>query len=571
MSQPHLRVPARPASTLILLRDGEAGIEVFMLQRTSTAKFAAGAFVFPGGQVDQADQSEVWAERCLGLTRADGQPHPGLQENGLPYLVAAVRECFEEAGLLMGFEAEAEQDGLIGLHEPGQAELYAQLRADLIAGNLDFDTLCRQRNLRLATDRIAYLSRWITPVGQPKRFDTRFYMSAVPPDQTGTHDNVETTQAIWVRPADALERFDRGEIDLFVPTRVCLRLVMEFDKAEDAIAHAHGLDTIPFFQPRRALTRAGFSVFNHTAPQFAEIRKVDPEERCLAWGEIVPGMLITLSPTVQRVTAPNPGMMTGPGTNTYLIGQGGRLAVIDPGPADPVHVAAILEHVGERQVDAVLVTHTHRDHSPACVELAAALEARQGRAPRIIGIAAPAEQDETFKPTHVPAHGESLDLAGLRLRVYHTPGHASNHLCYLHESEHMLFTGDHIMQGSTVIINPPDGDMSAYLESLHALEDEAGREKMAWLAPAHGFLIEQPVRAIKRLIAHRLARESKVLDALEMMPGASLPELLKVVYDDVPASRNGPASRSLLAHLEKLKRDGRAVETDAGWLRVINN
>jgi len=569
MSKHHPYVPARPAATLILLRDGAEGIEVFMLRRGDTAGFAAGAYVFPGGRVDEADGAEVWAERCHGLVDDTGRRHPGAHDDGMPYLVAAIRECFEEAGLLLASEEGAHQHGLLALHDPSLGEVYARLRAELIEGALNFDALCRQRRLRLATDRMAYLSRWITPVGQPKRFDTRFFITAVPPHQTGTHDNVETTEHLWVKPADALARFERGEIDLFFPTRSSLKYLLRFADAESAIRQAHRQDSVPLYEPRRAIMRkAGFDVFREGDPQYAEIRKIDPHQELKAWGEIVPGMVTTLSPTVQRVTAGNPGMMTGPGTNTYLLGGNKTVAVIDPGPLLDEHVQAILAALAGRRVDAILVTHTHQDHSPASVPLAAALQASQGTRPLIIGMPAPPNQDPNFAPDHVPVHGEKLMVGGCSLRVFHTPGHASNHLCYLHEAESLMFTGDHIMQGSTVVINPPDGDMVAYIASLRDLERCAEAERFAWLAPAHGFLIDQPVRAMRRLIAHRLAREAKVIEALEAFPGGRIAELMTVAYDDVPVARNMVASRSLLAHLNKLKQEGRAVETDAGWIRV---
>jgi glyoxylase-like metal-dependent hydrolase (beta-lactamase superfamily II) len=160
-------------------------------------------------------------------------------------------------------------------------------------------------------------------------------------------------------------------------------------------------------------------------------------------------------------------------------------------------------------------------------------------------------------------HGERFTAGpGATLRVLHTPGHASNHLCYLLEEERLLFTGDHVMQGSTVVINPPDGDMAVYLRSLQALLDEA----LDWLAPGHGFLVAQPPNVLRGLIAHRVKREAKVLAALrEHGPGA-VEGLVEAVYDDVPAKLHGVAQRSLLAHLLKLRADGMAVcDADDRW------
>ena len=145
-----------------------------------------------------------------------------------------------------------------------------------------------------------------------------------------------------------------------------------------------------------------------------------------------------------------------------------------------------------------------------------------------------------------------------------TPGHASNHLCYLLEEEKTLFTGDHVMQASTVVINPPDGDMAAYVRSLRALLDE----DLEWLAPGHGFLMAQPRQAIEAIVAHRLKREAKVIAALRGHPGASADTLLPVVYADVSPRLHAMALRSLTAHLLKLQADGRCLQTDAGWVPV---
>jgi glyoxylase-like metal-dependent hydrolase (beta-lactamase superfamily II) len=174
----------------------------------------------------------------------------------------------------------------------------------------------------------------------------------------------------------------------------------------------------------------------------------------------------------------------------------------------------------------------------------------------------PPWQDESFAPQRELQHGERLALAdGASLRVIHTPGHASNHLCYLLEDEQTLFTGDHVMQGSTVVINPPDGDMAAYLAALHALLEV----DLQWLAPGHGFLVAEPHPVLRGLIAHRLRREAKVLAALRAEQPASLAALLPRVYDDVPPALHPVAGRSLLAHLFKLQADGAATRAGEVW------
>ncbi len=171
-------------------------------------------------------------------------------------------------------------------------------------------------------------------------------------------------------------------------------------------------------------------------------------------------------------------------------------------------------------------------------------------------------QDQSFIPEMIPAHNQKLIIAGISLRVLHTPGHASNHLCFLHETEKILFTGDHVMQGSTVVINPPDGDMSVYLSCLRMLI----AEPIDYFAPGHGFLIGQPVQAIERLLLHRQDRENKILSAMRLaQEPLTVETLVSRVYQDTPVQRHALAARSLLAHLYKLKKESRVTEHAEHW------
>jgi glyoxylase-like metal-dependent hydrolase (beta-lactamase superfamily II) len=268
---------------------------------------------------------------------------------------------------------------------------------------------------------------------------------------------------------------------------------------------------------------------------------------------------VRLSPRRIRGTPNNGSGMTGPGTNTNQVGGGGEneWAVIDPGPLGEQHVRAIVD-AAPGPIRWIFATHTHLDHSPATLLLKALSGATvHGR------VADHREwQDATFAPEVALQGGERFALPGpSTLRAIHTPGHASNHVCYLLEEEKLLFTGDHVMQASTVVINPPDGDMAAYIASLRALL----QEDLEWLAPGHGFLMAEPKRAIEWIIAHRLKREAKVVAALQAQPGASAEALLPRVYDDVPERMHPMALRSLKAHLHKLRVDGRADEDAGHW------
>lgn len=270
------------------------------------------------------------------------------------------------------------------------------------------------------------------------------------------------------------------------------------------------------------------------------------------------GAAVRLSARVCRVTARNSGAMTGPGTNSYLVGAGDGWAVIDPGPADHRHIEA-LAAAAPGPIRHILVTHTHEDHSPG----AAALKSLTGAS--VLGRTTRHRhwQDPTFSADRELRHEERIALsAGATLRVIHTPGHASNHLCYLLEEERLLFTGDHIIQGSTVVIDPPDGDMGAYLRSLDSLL----REDLEAIAPGHGTLIAAPRAAIESLIRHRQRRETKVLASLPHDHPADLPTLVQRVYDDVPSERHTLAERSLLAHLLKLESESRALRIAESWI-----
>src|SRR5580692_3872462 len=278
---------------------------------------------------------------------------------------------------------------------------------------------------------------------------------------------------------------------------------------------------------------------------------VRPEARSQLAAEIC----VSVAPGVRRIVAGNAGMMTGPGTNTYLIGSR-EVAVLDPGPDDARHLDAIVAAAGAA-IRWIIVTHTHPDHSP----LAQPLARRTGA--RLIGLPPPDDgrQDPTFAPQHLPADGECLSVGECRLIAIHTPGHASNCVCYLLQGERLLFTGDHVLEGVSPVILPPDGDMSAYLHSL----DKLRSHDFERIAPGHGGVMERGKEVLAALRDHRLAREDKVLRTLSRLGEATLDELTPVVYDDVAVERHRWARLTLEAHLIKLARESRAGERNGVW------
>ena len=269
-----------------------------------------------------------------------------------------------------------------------------------------------------------------------------------------------------------------------------------------------------------------------------------------------PGRLDEVAPGVRRLTAPNPGLMTGPGTNTYLVGDV-EPVVVDPGPADPAHTEAIVaatESLGP--IRTIVVTHTHVDHAPGAAALAAAVGAR-------VVAFAPAEG---FEPDECVGEGWSMSSplvpgpdtpAALTLRALHTPGHASDHLCWLIEEHSLLLTGDHVMHGSTVVIRPPDGDLHQYLSSLARVRDES--PPIHTLGPGHGRLMDHVPDVIDALIAHRLGRHDRVADVLIRRGEGTVDELLDEVYGDVTEQQLPVARFSLWAHLRALSEEGRAT------------
>ena len=262
---------------------------------------------------------------------------------------------------------------------------------------------------------------------------------------------------------------------------------------------------------------------------------------------------------VKKITAPNPGVFTGGGTNTYLVGRE-DLTLIDPGPNIKEHIDEIIR-VGDNKIKRILVTHTHTDHSPAALPISKVLDVPMyGRL--IDGESS--WEDETFIPDVILNDADIIKTDEYTLEVIHTPGHASNHLCFLIKELNCLITGDHIMDGSTVVIGPPDGNMADYLESLNKLF----KYKIDCLAPGHGNFMYEPKKVIESIIRHRLSREAKVLRRLEDVGDIDLESLTAIVYDDVPEQLHPIAKFSLEAHLLKLLKEGVIKKDNSNFAKI---
>ncbi len=544
---PAVPVPApRLAATVLLVRDGPQGFEVLMTRRSAQANFAANLYVFPGGAVD-AEDSRAHAQATLVQRRAS---QSGEQ---LTWALAALRESFEEVGVLLAHRpdgqpaTQAEVDALhdaIGRHSAAQT----------------FYDACRAAGLQLLANEVHVLARWIAPLDVPKRFDTPFLIARMPQGQEARTDDHEQFEARWVRPAEALELYAQGQFSIMFPTERTLRRIAGHTTVQDLFDACPGEQPLWTYAPRGAIRQGGEARLVNDDLAYGEAGLVTPYGQPLHtidWQHEHP---VALLRNVQRLTAPNAGRMTGPGTNSYLVGTAASgFCVIDPGPELPEHLQRLHDCAGG-DIRMIVCTHSHPDHSPGAALLQQLCVESGHPRPPIHGVphGPHARRDSLFTPDVELHDGDTLTLTEPdgnthTLLALRTPGHTANHVCLALLEDELLFSGDHILNGSTTIIDPPDGDMSDYLASLDKLERACEEHELTYILPAHGHAMEHATLVIEQLHNHRLRRETRVRAAMQQLPDGSPQDWVRLAYTDTPEPLWPLALRSLLAHVAHIR------------------
>jgi glyoxylase-like metal-dependent hydrolase (beta-lactamase superfamily II)/8-oxo-dGTP pyrophosphatase MutT (NUDIX family) len=480
----------------------DGAYEVLLTQRPDTMAFMGGTYVFPGGALDDADASDALAARSA-LSRDEAVERLGEDieaTRALGLHCCALREVYEEVGILLVYERDGRPV------DPAKVRnVYAPHHAEVGHDPGTFADFLAKENLTLATDLLVLHGRLVTPEQAPIRFDARFFAAPMPEGQAVIPNPSEVPDYLWITPAMALERASAKELAIPIPT----------------LSMIQGLAEVP----------------SHTHLMHGTHRRREIEA-------------FELSPLVTSIVAPNAGLMTGAGTNTYVVGRG-EVAIIDPAIPDPVFIERIAREAGNRGRPAiVLVTHKHMDHIGGVAPVAEQMGLEVG---------AFGSTEDTFV-TRTIRDGEQIAVGDANLRAMHTPGHASDHLCFELVEERAVFTGDVVAGFGTVVIAPPDGNMRDYLASLRRLRDlDAER-----LYPGHGPVVTDANAKIDEYIEHRLDRERQVVEALEAGLHEA-PAMVERIYAEVPKALHPMAERSLLAHLEMLEAEGRVARDGDIW------
>jgi len=324
----------RAAASVVVVRDGADGLELLLLRRAEKGDHNSGAWVFPGGLLDPGDR--LCHAACTGLDDAAASALLSLPEGGLDHFVAAIRECFEECGLLYATSGA----GAAGLAPvPDDAD---DLRTALQTGQRELRELCGTRGWRLPVDRLAYIGHWVTPVGRAKRFDVRFFVAVLPPGQTSTPDDGELTEQVWIRPAVALT--GDHAMRLMSPTRAMIEEIAPFADTRALWAWAQQARRVRRILPRLASDASGLNPVHPDHPAWAEIGRLDPTGHGQVWRDLRPGVAVTLSPHLVRLTLAS-------GRNAYLVGAEGRpWTLVDAGTADEAEHRLLLQAAAPQRI-----------------------------------------------------------------------------------------------------------------------------------------------------------------------------------------------------------------------------
>ena len=397
---PH-REPVAPlsAATVLLLRNAESdgALEVLMTRRSAQASFVPGAYVFPGGGIDALDADPATHAACAR--------RPSQSDEHLTQAVAAIRESFEELGILLARHA----DGRMA----GDADIAALDR------HQPFAAQCQAHGLQLAADSVFVLARWTGDRDLPRRFDVPFLVARMPEGQTPVADETEQFEPVWVRPADALARHAAGGFFMIYPTIRTLERLAKFDSAEAVLAACAGEVPLWASCPRAGLLGGKEARYMEHEMPYGELALVSPDGQIVHPLDWQSERAVPLLKNVQRLTATNPGAMTGPGTNSYLVGDPATgFIAIDPGPAEPEHLQR-LWRAASGDIRTIVCTHSHPDHSPGAAPLQALCVQAGRAAPPILGLpsAPTARAASAFTPDRALHNGELLALAGQGLRA----------------------------------------------------------------------------------------------------------------------------------------------------------
>jgi len=521
-----VELPIRPASTVLLVRDSPEGLQVFLLERVAEMAFAAGKTVFPGGAVDRSDHQAGDADGPGADWWAEILQRPA--DDAIALVTAAMRELYEETGVLLTTYPAASPD--------------PQNRLDLDHHRITWAEFLQTHGLRADPAKLRPWSRWITPTGRTRRYDTYFFVAVIPDGQQADALTSEAVDGHWSTPRAALDRAEAGEIQLMRPTKAVLAEIADYAGTAELLAAT-----------------------------VAEPLEVRPED--IGNGERLsgPGWPVPASRLTRVLLAPNPGPMTLDGTNSYLIAAPGSssVVVVDPGPDDVMHLAGLVENGA---VELVLITHRHIDHTAGSLGVHFFTDAPVR-----------ALDPEYCLGGEPLVDGEVITAAGVRIEVIATPGHSSDSVCFRLPEDVPLpgrggepsqglgsvLTGDTILGRGTTVLAFPDGSLTDYLRSLDTLVDLGP----ALTLPAHGPTLPDLAAIASSYRAHRHQRLDQVRAALTTaaVPGPGVDPLAElidavtaVVYAEVPADVQFAARKSVAAQVDHLIRAGELADPGSG-------